>query len=184
MLATDHWVTSRSCCSLEFAFDSRLESNGAAGILYTALRGQPEWDPNILGASLSFPSGEPRLEVADLLAREAMKELDRKITNARPMRRKSRQVLDVTGKFHFIEHDRAYCERWREMVARPEAIAERDAYAQWLRETGRVQNGRLHDNVANRAMYLAWSDARQVVHEPLKRTAADEIGGVGDPTDD
>jgi hypothetical protein len=63
----------------------------------------------------------PELEMADLLAREAMKELDRTLTGARPEARRSYHELrdapiDGTRKFIFQNRDREYCERWRDVV--------------------------------------------------------------------
>lgn len=143
---------------LEFTFDSRLQSDGAAGTVYKMLRNQREWAGiDTLDTKVSFEDGPlPRLEMGDLLARESMKELDRKITNARPKPRASYVALDETRKFKFIEHDREYCAKWREMLEQPEARAMWNAYEKWLSDTGRVQNGRPHDNMTNRALFYTW----------------------------
>jgi hypothetical protein len=148
---------------LEYTFDSRSESDGTASTVYTAFRNQPEWAAtDLLAARVSFdPGPSPRLEMADLLARESMKELDRKITNARPNVRRARQALDATRKFHFIERNREFCERWRDEINKAESQAMRDQYGRWLHETGRVQNGRPHDNITNRTLLLAWLDRQE-----------------------
>jgi hypothetical protein len=63
---------------------------------------------DIVDTKVSFEGGpSPRLEMADLFARESMKALDRTITTARPKPRASYLALDGTGHFKFIEQDRA-----------------------------------------------------------------------------
>ena len=152
---------------LEFTFDSRLESNGAAGTLYRTMANLPEWvETGIFDTKIVFEGGqEPRLEMADLLAREAMKELKRKITNTPRPTRRSRLELDETKKFKFVEHDRAYCERWRAMVDHPESHCTLKDYHQWLSDTGRVQNGRLHDNPTNRFLFFTWLGNRDALRK-------------------
>jgi hypothetical protein len=147
---------------LEFAFDSRTESDGTARTIYAMFRDSPEWaDSSIFDVNVSFEAEpNPRLEMADLLAREAMKELDRKITHVRPEPGKSYQALDGSGKFIWIEHDRAYCERWRDKVKSPESEADLQDYKKWLVDTKRVQNGRLADNPTNRVLFYAWLEKR------------------------
>ena len=147
---------------LELTFDSRLETDGTARRIYRMYRTLPEWgDTSIFDTKVSFEGGpDPRLEMADLLAREAMKELDRKVTNARPEPRKSFQALYAAGKVIWIEHDRAYCERWREKVQSPQGQADREDYMKWLVDTKRVQNGRAHDNHANRMLFYSWLEKR------------------------
>lgn len=157
----------RDDARLEFTFDSRLESNGTAGTIYTMLGTLPQWaDTSIFDAEISFESSvEPRLEVADLVAREAMKEFDRKITQARPEPRKSFQALEASGKFIWIEHDLDYCERWRDQVNAMQGAADFAEYQRWLVDTGRVQNGRPHDNMTNRVLFYAWLEKRDALSQ-------------------
>jgi hypothetical protein len=153
---------------LEFTFHSRLESDGTAGTIYKMFRTLPEWvGTSVFHTTVGFEKGsEPRLEMPDLLAREAMKELDRKIINARPKARRSYRALrdaemDGTKKFIFTEHDRVYCERWGDSMNQPESQVMLEEYEQWLAQTGRVQNGRQHDNMANRALFYTWLENRE-----------------------
>lgn len=151
---------------VEFTFASRVESDGTAGTIYGMFRTLPEWvDTSIFEAKVCFQAAakEPRLEVADLLTREAMKEVDRKLTqSARPQRR-SFQALDKTGKFIWIERDRAYCERWRDQVNSEQGKADLEDYKRWLVDTKRVQNGQPHDNMANRALFYGWLEKRDAL---------------------
>ena len=66
----------------EYVFDSRLETDGTASQIYESFRTLPEWNGmHVFDTKVTFEVGdEPRLEMSDLFAREAMKELDRKLT--------------------------------------------------------------------------------------------------------
>jgi hypothetical protein len=145
--------------SLQFMFDSRLESNGTAGTLYTMLATHPDWvDTGIFAGNIRFESDDPRLEMGDLLARESMKELDRKVTNSPRPARKSWLALEQTKKFHFIERGQEYWMLLRERVEKPESAALMDAYQQWLIRTGKVQRGQPAHNMRNWILFNAWLD--------------------------
>jgi len=148
--------------TLEFTFDHRIESEGNVGSLYQAFINQPEWEnEGIFGTKISFDCRtNPRIQMADLFAREAMKDLDRQITGIPPSPRKSYLALKDSGKFLFEVRDREYCEEW---ARRSQIEAERtiEGYINWLIETGRIQNGRVHDNLTNRCTYFALLDSRR-----------------------
>lgn len=151
---------------IDFTFDDRRESKHNAGRLYTAFLNQPEWANNngCLGAKLSFDTREnPRIQMADLIAREAMKELDRKVGPVKRPSRKSFLALEQSGKFKFQERDRAYLENSRRKM--PQLQAETgmtdEGYGRWLFETGRVQNGKPHDTIANRIEYFVLLDRQR-----------------------
>jgi hypothetical protein len=93
--------------------------------------------------------------MADMVAREAMKDLDRKIGPVNFKERKSKQALAAADHFRFLALGRNYCLLLRKAVEekKPEA-----GYFEWLQKTKRIQNGRAHDNWANRFAYLAWQD--------------------------
>jgi hypothetical protein len=146
---------------LEFTFDARRESDGKTGEIYRVLRSQPEWmDAGILPEKIAFKDEpEPRLEMADLFAREAMKELDRQWTGKPPRPRRSYLALENSRKgtvkpFHFRERDRRYVEAWHDSVEQPEAKAMMESYRAWLAATGRTQNERPHDNLVNRILFF------------------------------
>jgi hypothetical protein len=150
---------------LEFTFDRRIESEQNAGRLYSTFINQPEWKNSmILDAKITFESRKkPHIQMADLIAREAMKDLDRKIGPNKFQERKSKIALKENGHFKFVGLDKAYCKLWRDSMAALEAESgiSRDGYARWLSDTGRVQDNRPHDNWSNRALYLAWLDSRE-----------------------
>jgi hypothetical protein len=150
---------------IDFTLDDRRESAHQAGELYKAFINQPDWVENNawLGATLSFDTRRnSRIQISDLVAREAMKELDRKVGLVRRDPRKSWLALEQSGRFKFQERDRAYFERARAMM--PQLQAETgmtdESYSRWLFETGRFQNGRPHDTIANRIEYFALLDRK------------------------
>ena len=151
---------------LEFTFDHRIESEQNAGRLYSTFINQPEWrNSAILDGKISFESRKnPRIQMADLVAREAMKDLDREVGPVKFPRRKSMLALAANDHFKFVKLDRDYCEQLKSGMAQLELETgfNREGYLQWLQDTGRVQNGHLHDNWYNRAMYLAWLDNRAI----------------------
>jgi len=153
---------------LAFTFDSRIQSNGNVGTLYAGFINQPEFATNIeslLGSKISFDCRtNPRIQIADLLVRETMKELDRRITGHFPCSRLSYQALEETQKFIFLYRDREFCKQWREHKEEIEAhygMSPRD-YVNWLIDTGRVQNRGVHDNWGNRFEYLAYKNKRMM----------------------
>jgi hypothetical protein len=145
---------------MEFTFDSRLETDGTAGTLYTLFRTSPEWkDVAIFDTKVSFEGGwSPRLEMADLVAREAMKELDRVVSGSNRKERRSHRALVETGRFRFTQRRGDYFDRWRTAVDAIEAGEEVDGYVDWLVKTRRVQHNTVHDTVVNRMTYFAWRE--------------------------
>jgi len=152
---------------LEFTFDSRLQSDGIAGTMYTALANEPESrDSGILGTKISFEGGagkSPRLEIADMFAHEAMKELDRRITGIPPRVRLSYRALQGSGKFRFLERDRDYWELMKKDVQKPESMALMVEFDQWLISKGKrgLAGGMPTPNDWFR--FMAWHDNRDEI---------------------
>lgn len=63
--------------TVKFTFDSRQESEHNAGMLYGMFRESPEWK-HVMFPEISFVSSreQPRVQAADLFAREVMKVFD------------------------------------------------------------------------------------------------------------
>lgn len=135
----------------ECVFDSRAESEFNAGFLYGQLReNYPQWAPR-LAEKITFDSSKknPRIQMADLWAREAMKALDNDIG---PVKRKRRswQALSATQRFaaYSWSHD------WfRDFSADFENVKQRIGFSEdesmkWLREK------RLEPNFANLIRFL------------------------------
>jgi len=77
--------------------------------------------------------------MADLLAREAMKELDRKITGIPNKERSSFAALRDSKHFVFVERDRGYCTEWRSQLDRmmDENGGSREGFKEWLESNRR-----------------------------------------------
>lgn len=149
-------------CLVELTFDRR-QGEGTLETLHETFMNQPEWrDEQVFATSVKFDTRQnPRIQVADLLAREGMKELDRQLTRRAPSPRKSFLALSApVKKFNFVFRQRSYFERWQQQQAALESAVgfTDEGYSRWLSETGRVQDGVLSDNLRNRAVYLAWLD--------------------------
>lgn len=142
---------------LKFTFDNRAQSKGNATQLFKTFTNQPEWrDTGIFNVPVSFASrSNPRIQMADLVAREAMKDLDREVGPVKFNERISKRVLEDSNRFKFSKLGNEYCLRLKERIDREQPGV---GYAEWLQATGRVQNGRPHDNWTNRALYFAWQD--------------------------
>jgi hypothetical protein len=87
--------------NLQFTFDSRLESEHNAALLYDSIR---EDEPGCLErfaskVSFQFSKDNPRIQVADLFARETMKALDNIIGPTKRGDRKSWLALHGSGKY-------------------------------------------------------------------------------------
>jgi hypothetical protein len=125
----------------ECCFDNRVESDFNAALLYANAREiDPSWKP-YLSPKISFESsqGNPRIQVADLFAREAMKNLDNRIGPIKRDPRKSWVVLRDTGRFAMEELDEAYFaaekQEWDSRLNVDNARFSQ--YADWLRNTRR-----------------------------------------------
>jgi hypothetical protein len=142
---------------VRFTFDHRKESTSNVGRVYSAIKDMEKPERSkLLGADVSFDSRKnPRIQMADLVAREAMKDLDRRVGPKTYAKRKSMIALEESGHFKFIEFRREYFEELAAYVAdldRNEDFLRR--YRQWLTDTGRVQNGHVHDTWPNRIAFL------------------------------
>lgn len=86
---------------VRFTFDSRQESEHNTGMLYGMLRDQPGWK-NVLAPSIAFACSRdyPKVQVADLFARETMKVLDNALGPVKRPPRKSWLALYNTERFY------------------------------------------------------------------------------------
>ncbi len=139
-------------------FDMRLDSEHNAGFLYGSLReNEPDWAPYLASKiSFDFAKTNPRIQVADLLAREAMKALDNEIGPIkRPIRKSWQALLDTK---RFVTY--AFSTDWFEDLKRqmPEAERQmdmnRDMYIEWLRQRKRQHN------VSNLFQFADWTARR------------------------
>lgn len=152
----------------------RRQGSGTLVQLYDTFLEQPEWrDSEILSTGVKFDTRKnPRIQVADLFAREAMKDMDMVIHGITDKRFAHTAFAGAHAKqFQAIQYGREFWDGWQDRIAavgQKEGIA-MEGYAQWIHDTGRVQNGIPADNLKNKFAYLAWLDNKQAM---LKRSKA------------
>jgi hypothetical protein len=143
--------------SVKFTFDMRRESEHNTGLLYGMVMAVPDWNKHLF-SEISFACSRenPRVQVADLFAREAMKALDNKVGPVKRSARKSWLTLYHTGRFH-IE---AISDGWFEDLKRQMPMLEKETgmsvggYLRWLKENN------LQHNTSNLFLYMEWSGKR------------------------
>jgi hypothetical protein len=128
----------------ELTFDSRVESEFNVTLVYANLREEnPEWKEH-LAPKLSFECSRnnPRIQIGDLFAREAMKDLDNLIGPVKRPPRKS--WIALRGTHRFIAYN--YSTDWfRDLVPNLPDLAKREGftredYEAWLKERNRQDN--------------------------------------------
>jgi hypothetical protein len=148
---------------VQFTFDHRQESEYNAGRIYDIIVNQPEWKQNnvFLRTKISFDSrSNPRIQMADLLAREAMKHLDN-LTGPvqRPIRRSMLALVTAQVIFFFDYYVREYFESWYAQFdeAARRAGMSLESYSQWAHER------KLIDNMSTRVSYMLWLEAQEAL---------------------
>ena len=127
---------------VKFTFDQRIETNYSAGQLYQWTVNQPEWKlTSFYHDAVEFGTRRsPGIQMADLLARETMKELDNGIGPVkRDMRRSMRALVDKgQPRFSFKYFMREYFEDFKKKFPDVEAAAQLDMgnYGPWLSTMG------------------------------------------------
>ncbi len=137
--AREDTATSR-ISKLEFTFDNRPEVEFSAARFYGAAVNERGWAPaSLLASKVSFECRtNPRIQMADMVAREAMKDLDRIVGPVKFPERKSKIELAKENRFRFFVLDREYFEKDR---AREAELSREDGfhvglYEDWLLRTG------------------------------------------------
>jgi hypothetical protein len=142
----------------EMTFDMRLESEHNAGFLYGAIRdNEPDWARYLASKiSFEFAKDNPRIQIADLLAREAMKALDNQIGPKKRPTRKSWQALLNTGRFVVFGFSTEWFEDLKRKMPEFEQKADmnREMYIEWLRQRNRQHN------VSNMFQFADWTAKR------------------------
>jgi len=142
---------------IEFTFDSRRESDYNAEKLYSVLSNKPKWSgAQFMRGKISFATRtNPRIQMADLVAREAMKDLNNSLGPVQRPRRKSISTLFTEGHFSFGVIDREYCSKWKESSDLVPELA--DQYNRWL------LTHKLADNMSNRIDFMAWLNSKNAL---------------------
>ena len=120
---------------VEYTFDNRPEVKFSAARTYGAMLGEPGWSPaSLMASKLSFECrSNPRIQMADMIAREGMKDLDRKVGSVKFAERQSKIAL-ASGHFLFfaLGRDDFESERARNKELEKDGFSEA-AYHEWLR---------------------------------------------------
>lgn len=136
-----------------FTFDRNLETQYHARSLYQFMRRWDDWPfHKYMAQEISFGTREEiGIQAADLVAREAMKELDRDITGIPRNRRMSLIALTKSGRLKFELRTREWCEdgaRFHQSQQKPGHSI--DKYHAWRAVKG------LNDDSTNRIRYQAY----------------------------
>lgn len=145
---------------IDFTFDSRKESDGNAGYLYSIFANSPDFIDSVASkVSFECSKKKPEIQMADLFAREAMKELDRDFVLPRRERRKSLQCLLDSNRFQVEIYDDEYFRDFKAKFSEIETISgmSKAEYAKWLSERGDGEKA-APDNERNRMRYLQWKE--------------------------
>ncbi len=154
----------RGGTELEFTFDRRQESEYNAGLLYQYMVTLPEWKEQgiFMGARINFDSRKDvRIQVADIIAREAMKHLDN--LGKRPMRRSLKALTELPGvPFVFDFFTREYCFHTKAIWPQLEEATgmHPENYLAWLKEKRLAS-----DNWSNRFRYVNWLNLKDIEEE-------------------
>lgn len=143
----------------DVSFDMRLDTEHNVDLLYGHAReNQPEWTPHLAEKiTFEFSHKQPRIQVADLMAYEAMRGLDNRVGPKKRPTRKSWSVLHDTDRF-FIE---AYSDDWFQALKANYAELEKRVgfgekeYKEWLQKKNRQHN------MTNVILFFDWFDKRK-----------------------
>jgi len=143
----------------------RLESEHNAGLLYGYARESDQTYTACLASKISFEFAKdnPRIQVADLLAREAMKALDNFVGPVKRPIRKSWKALADTNRFDVAAFSTEWFSSMKQQYAEVQKIVgfNQNDYVQWLKDRNR------QDSISNKFHFITWiarrdKEARQM----------------------
>jgi hypothetical protein len=145
---------------IEFTFDHRIETDYSARQLYRWMIDQPDWKLfPFYHDEVSFASRQsPGIQMADLIARETMKELDRRVGPVnRNMRKSMLALAEKRYRFSFKYFMREYFEDFKRKFPEVETAAQLNmgAYGPWLSKMG------LTDCWPSRIRYSTYVEAQE-----------------------
>jgi hypothetical protein len=132
-------------------------------LIYDSLReNDPDWAP-YLGTKISFKFAKqnPRIQAADLFAREAMKAMDNVIGPVKREIRKSWQALRETDRFEVDAFSTEWFEDMKQKLPEQERKMgmNRDMYIEWLHQRKRQHN------ISNMFHFADWTAKRDKTSE-------------------
>lgn len=138
------WFAKEHTEMAELCFDNRAETDYNAALMYADARSTIPSGDLRLASKISFESSSknPRIQVADLFAREAMKLLDNTIGPVKRSLRKSWLALEATGRFRVDATLEPFFAAEKDFWKTAESLGDgRYAeYQKWLQKTGRKHN--------------------------------------------
>ena len=138
----------------KFTFDISTENEYNAALLYSYFReNEPEMSKHFASEiSFGYAKDSARLQVADLMAFEAMKALDNIIGPVKRKRRGSWAALQSTSRFETLAFSRDWFVDYKNHYADLEKLVGFNVkdYERWLTEKKR------HDDVSNRFHFITW----------------------------
>lgn len=146
---------------VRFVFDSRLESNFTAGVIYDAMTNTASLIDGLrLFNEIEFypASKNPKIQAGDLYAREVMKELDNQIGPVKRPRRRSMDALVKTKRFGcdlFLEDYFRDMRQGTAALENEDKTFNRKLYLEWITKL------RLPDTLQNRFKFLAFVSANE-----------------------
>jgi hypothetical protein len=142
---------------IEYTFDNRPETEFSAARAYGSFMNEPDWTAaSLLADKVSFQCRtNPRIQMADLVAREGMKDLDRRVGPVAFSERQSKIALESSGRFKFFGLGREHFEAERSQHSHLEkdGVSE-EAYHRWLLKK------RAQDTWDNKVRFLEYVDAK------------------------
>ncbi len=139
--------------TVKFTFDKRSKSDYNAGLLYGMFKEMADWT-QIVFPEVAFACSreQPRLQAADLFARESMKTYDNRFGPVQRQPRKSWLALRDTKRFHIEAISDQWFEDLKKQMPRleKETGQSRDDYLHWL-----TTNGMQH-NITHLLTYIEW----------------------------
>jgi hypothetical protein len=143
--------------TVKFSFDTRQESEHNAGILYGMFREAPEWKDHTF-SELSFLCSRehPKVQAADLFARETMKAADTAFGHNKREARKSWLTLRETDRFHIEAIGAQWFENLKRQMPALDEVTGMSAtdYREWLKKH------RLHHCTTTMFRYMEWCEQR------------------------
>lgn len=138
----------------DFTFDMNLETHYNAGLLYGVAReSEPTWKPYLAEKiTFTFAHKEPRIQVADLVAHEAMKALDNQVGPIKRPVRKSWDALHASGRF-IVE---GYTTEWFNDLKKNYGELEKTVGFTWKDYFGWLANGNRQHNISNLIHFTNW----------------------------
>jgi hypothetical protein len=141
---------------IEYTFDNRPEIQFSAARLYGTFIDEPEWPAApLLASKLSFECRtNPRIQMADMVAREAMKDLDRLVGPVKFNERKSKVALKRNMIFVALRREDYEAEKVRNAALEKDGFSQ-EAYHEWLKQKG------AQDTWVNKARFVRYFDAKR-----------------------